>query len=84
MGVGTGVGEGEFLQLVSLPSIRAPVIQAAREERSQKVGFWTSKGGGLALRFDDKGDSFLWVKLGLELSPVVGVVGSWLGLLQLM
>ena len=46
--MGMGVGAGEFLLLVFLPSIRAPVIWAARVERSRKVGFQMSKGGGLA------------------------------------
>ena len=83
MGVGTGVGEGEFLLPVFLPSIWAPVIRAAREERSQKVGFQTSKGGELESWFVDEGDSLPWVVLNPWLSPVADRVESWLELLLL-
>ena len=59
-----GVGEGEFLMLVFLPSIRAPVIRAAREERSPKVGFRISKGGASESWFVGKGGPLLRVVLG--------------------
>ena len=83
MGAGTGVGEGEFLSRVLLPSIRTPVIHTAREERSQKVGLQTLKGGGLELWFVGEGGPSLWVESDLGLSLVVVGVGSWLGLLLL-
>ena len=47
-----------------LPSIRAPVIQAARPDKSWKVGFQTSKGGVLEWSLVGKGGPLPWAELG--------------------
>ena len=62
MGSVMGMGEGKFRGRGFLPSIRAPVILAARVDRSQKKGLRTSKGGALGWLFVSERDPSPWAE----------------------
>ena len=60
------------------------MIWAARADKSQKEGFWTSKGGVLEWSLVGKGDPSPWVVLGPRLSLIGGEEESLLELLLLV